>query len=152
MALTMGCGWTGLRWEMYDSTRPVSFDQRQTFRLADDSLDPLSHRPNDHHRTPKDAPLFRPETKGKGDGRLLRRLSSDPPQMAPDWLLRRVVRHRGPLWGLPGDHRRIREECARSRALHWHIGGPRGLRETQRRVAGMKPPTASSGRGTGRGA
>lgn len=82
------------------------------------SPDPLPNRPNHNHRPAKDAPLLRAQAEGQGHRRLLLRAAADPHPLAADRLLRRALRHHGPVRRLPRHHTGLRPQCPRRRPLH----------------------------------
>lgn len=96
------------------------------------TLDPLPYRLDNHHRTPKDPALLRPQTKSQRHSRLLRR---PPPHLTPldlHRLPRRGVRHRDTVRRLPRDDCWLRARAARRGTVYRRGCGQNGYWATKR--------------------
>lgn len=102
--------------------------------------DSLPHWPDHNNRTLQDPALLRAQAKGKRHRRLLWRPRSHPAAVAPHRLLRRAVRHHGPVRRLPGHHRRFRAKRPGRGSIHWRLHRPHGAGcQEECRVAGLMP-------------
>jgi hypothetical protein len=118
---------SGLRWEMYKcpSTPPTSFataNNRTDMYLPRRFLDPFPHRPDDHHRSPKDVPVLCQKTKSKRHSCIFCRPHADIDKMDLYRLHSRSVRYSHIIRRLPGHDCWIRSRPADNRTIYRHAG------------------------------